>query len=127
MTKELALTPEEIGQEESLFADRVKLFHESSETSIPATLDWESLKGVDIGSHSVAGFCIPPLQSIGSMCEFSDAKKASVQQKIKKIGCAYDPEIPQELTLSNGTLTWKYNWDAVNVNDYIVEFNKKTF
>ena len=128
------LTPEIKQEQERLLAQATQDLNESCETKITVAIDWKTLEGVDLSDHSPSGFCAEPIKTLASICENSEAKKARVKEKVKAVTCIYagkaseseqvkEKEI-KEITGRNGTLVWRFSWNATNVTDYMIEFFK---
>ncbi len=102
------------------------------------TFDWKSLDSVDLDDRSPAEFCEAAAAGrYRSICDNSETTKKKIQAQVKTITCVYggkatakdqrkEPEL-KELSLKNGKLVWRFNWNAANVNDYAIEFFKKVF
>ena len=129
------LTPELKQEQDHALAQVVKDLNETCGSKMSVSFDWKSFEGVDLSGHSPFGLCQEPLKTLGSICDNSEARKARIQEKIKTLTCVYagkasekeqlkEPEI-KEVTVRNGGLIWRFNWNAINVNDYMIEFFKK--
>lgn len=129
------LTPEKKQEEEGLLAQAAKNLNDTCESKIAVSFDWKSFAGVDLAGHSPYAFCLGPLKTLASICDNSEARKAKIQEKIKTLSCVYagkagekeqekEGEI-KDVSVRNGALTWKFNWNVINVNDYMIEFFKK--
>ena len=129
------VTPEFKAQEERLLAQTAKNLNESCETSIAVSFDWKSFEGVDLSGHSPVAYCEPPLKTLRGICDLNEAKKAKTKEKVKAVTCVYagkatekeqdkEDEI-KDMTVRNGTLVWRFNWSAGNLNDYMIDFFRK--
>jgi hypothetical protein len=129
------ITDDEKQVEDNMVAQTAKDLNDTCESKITVAIDWKSFAGVDLNDHSVAGFCQPPLQTLTSICDNSATKKKKIQSQLKSISCVYagkaaakdqakEPEI-KDAGIKAGKLVWRFNWNAANVNDYMIDFFKK--
>ena len=85
---------------------------------IPASFDKPSYKDQLEGNYSVYGYCGELYSALRTICADSDGK-AAVQEKIKKLECAFGGKGKRALSLKDGTLKMIIDWDASNYGDFI--------
>ncbi len=85
---------------------------------LPASFDKPSYKGQLEGSHSVYGYCGELYSALRTICADPDGK-AAVQEKIKKLECAFGGKDKRALSLKDGTLKMIIDWEASNYGDFI--------
>jgi hypothetical protein len=85
---------------------------------IPASFDKPSYKGQLEGGYSVYGYCSELYSALRTICADPDGK-AAVNEKIKKLECAFGGKDKRALSLKDGTLKMIIDWEASNYGDFI--------
>jgi hypothetical protein len=95
--------------------------NEKCGTKAEISVNWASLKGVDQGGNSLSSYCEQPIKAATTLCE-TDGGKEGVQKGVKKIVCAYGGPGKRSITAKDGTINWKFDYEAGNNEDYAKEY-----
>lgn len=86
---------------------------------IPIKFDWANVPADRILSSSAASYCDNMLYSVRRICGDA-AGKAAVKEKVKSISCGFGPE--RSMSLKDGKLDYKIQFDSSNDADFAYEF-----
>jgi hypothetical protein len=115
---EASVKQRELKQDSDLINDAKNTAKECG-IDIPIKFDWTNAPQDLIMTNSPESFCDNMLYSVRRICGDADGK-AAVKEKIKTISCGFGPE--RSMSLKDGTLDYKINFDSSNDADYAYEF-----
>jgi hypothetical protein len=120
-----AETPEETQKKAAAEAKLIKetdgRVNQKCGTSIKASFNWDSVPMSELFSkYGIAGQCTSgAIEGIRQVCGEAVGREA-VKEQIKSIVCAFGK--PRALSLKDGILTYKIDFDSVNDREFVYEW-----
>jgi hypothetical protein len=110
---------ERMAYQEGKLADYANFTNRQCGTAMTVTFDWAGASEKDLPRYSASGYCDGALQGLRRVCEKSLGKEA-VKEKIKRITCGFGPS--REISLKDGALSYKINFNSSNDADFVYEY-----
>jgi hypothetical protein len=105
-------------QDKDLAPD-IESTNKACDTSISGKFDWTGVNEEKLMSNSAESYCDAALSSIRRICEDPTGKKA-VKEKIKSVTCGFGAD--RAMTLKDGAIEYKINFESANDQDYTYEY-----
>ncbi len=113
-------------QNNEAFYEGVTSMNKACKTEIRASIDWSTVNDELLKKLNVSAYCSPEIHAVESACE-DPTRRASIVRSVKTFTCKLtDSELRVRLE-PDGTLVWKTNENAANMDDFAKAFVTNQF